>query len=99
MLPMLTTHGDWSTLTRASWPDTYATLHMWTQVVGKVCLALTPLVNHFWNVTSFSGAASTWRSRVFRDAGPPPDLTRIGSRAKPTRTKRSVTASGRVAAR
>src|SRR5437667_966473 len=51
MLPMLTTQGDWPTLTRDSWPDTYATLHMWTQVVGKVCLALTPLVNHFWNVT------------------------------------------------
>ena len=30
--------------------DTYATLHMWMQVVGKVCLALTPLTNHFWNV-------------------------------------------------
>jgi len=52
---MLTTQGDWPTLTR-DWPDTYATLHMWTQVVGKVCLALTPLVNHFWNVTLLVGA-------------------------------------------
>lgn len=33
-----------------SWADTQATLHMWTQVVGKVRLALTPLVNHWWNV-------------------------------------------------
>jgi hypothetical protein len=32
------------------WRDTYATLHLWTQVVGKVCLALSPLANHFWNV-------------------------------------------------
>jgi hypothetical protein len=33
-----------------SWKDTLATLHRWTQVVGKVRLALTPLVNHWWNV-------------------------------------------------
>jgi hypothetical protein len=33
-----------------SWKDTVATLHMWTQVVGKVRLKLCPLVNHFWNV-------------------------------------------------
>jgi len=34
----------------ASWNDTLATLHMWTQIVGKVRLKLCPLVNHFWNV-------------------------------------------------
>jgi len=34
----------------ASWKDTQATLHMWTQIVGKVRLELTPLVNHWWNV-------------------------------------------------
>jgi hypothetical protein len=34
----------------ANWKDTLATLHMWTQVVGKVRLKLCPLVNHFWNV-------------------------------------------------
>ena len=33
-----------------SWKDTLTTLHRWTQVVGKVRLALTPLVNHWWNV-------------------------------------------------
>src|SRR5258708_3217426 len=32
-----------------SWTDTLATLHMWTQVVGKVRLKLCPLVNHWWN--------------------------------------------------
>jgi uncharacterized protein DUF5996 len=35
------------------WKDTLATLHMWTQVVGKVRLKLCPLVNHYWNVTSY----------------------------------------------
>jgi hypothetical protein len=33
-----------------SWKDTLATLHMWTQVVGKIRLELSPLVNHWWNV-------------------------------------------------
>lgn len=40
----------WPTLPLEAWRDTYATLHMWTQVVGKICLALTPLTNHFWNI-------------------------------------------------
>src|SRR5437870_3070082 len=33
------------------WADTCATLHMWTQVVGKIRLALAPAVNHWWHVT------------------------------------------------
>jgi hypothetical protein len=33
-----------------SWKDTLATLHMWTQMVGKIRLSLSPLVNHWWNV-------------------------------------------------
>jgi hypothetical protein len=40
----------WPSLPLEEWKDTYATLHMWTQVVGKIRLALTPLVNHWWNV-------------------------------------------------
>jgi Family of unknown function (DUF5996) len=44
-------HPDlWPALPLASWKDSYATLHMWTQIVGKVRLALTPVVNHWWNV-------------------------------------------------
>jgi hypothetical protein len=33
-----------------SWKDTLATLHMWAQIVGKVRLKLSPVVNHWWNV-------------------------------------------------
>jgi Family of unknown function (DUF5996) len=40
----------WPPLPLEGWRDTYATLHMWMQIVGKVCLARTPLVNHFWNI-------------------------------------------------
>lgn len=36
-----------------SWKDTLDTLHMWSQVVGKVRLELCPLVNHFWNVAFY----------------------------------------------
>jgi hypothetical protein len=41
---------DWPELPLSAWADTYATLHMWTQVVGKVRLALSPKVNHWWEV-------------------------------------------------
>jgi hypothetical protein len=40
----------WQALHLESWRDTYATLHMWTQIVGKIRLRLTPLINHWWNV-------------------------------------------------
>ena len=43
----------WPSLPLAAWQDTYATLHMWTQIVGKTRLALSPLVNHWWNVTLY----------------------------------------------
>lgn len=39
-----------------SWKDTLATLHMWTQIVGKVRLELCPLVNHWWNVPFYMSA-------------------------------------------
>src|SRR3972149_3268944 len=40
----------WPALPYAAWKDTYATLHMWTQVVGKVALALAPPLNHSWAI-------------------------------------------------
>jgi hypothetical protein len=39
----------WPELPLERWRDTCATLHMWTQIVGKICMELTPPVNHFWN--------------------------------------------------
>jgi hypothetical protein len=43
----------WPALPLAEWRDTYATLHLWTQIVGKIRLARTPLVNHWWNTTLY----------------------------------------------
>jgi hypothetical protein len=44
------TLGFWPELPLEAWKDTYATLHMWTQVVGKIRLALSPKLNHWWEV-------------------------------------------------
>jgi hypothetical protein len=40
----------WPALPYEAWKDTYATLHMWTQVVGKVALAQAPPINHSWAI-------------------------------------------------
>jgi len=40
----------WPALPLSAWEDTRATLHMWTQIAGKVRLALSPHVNHWWEV-------------------------------------------------
>jgi Family of unknown function (DUF5996) len=48
----MTQSDRWPALPLAEWKDTYATLHMWTQIVGKVRLALCPNINHWWG-TSF----------------------------------------------
>ncbi len=37
----------------ADWQDTYTTLHLWTQIVGKIRLALSPAVNHWWHSTLY----------------------------------------------
>jgi uncharacterized protein DUF5996 len=43
------TTTTWPPLPLQEWKDTYETLHMWTQIVGKISLAQTPKMNHFWN--------------------------------------------------
>ena len=43
----------WPSLPLASWRDTCATLHMWTQIVGKTRLALAPPENHWWHIALY----------------------------------------------
>lgn len=43
----------WPALPFAEWKETYATLHMWTQIIGKVRLALSPNVNHWWGTAFY----------------------------------------------
>ena len=57
----------WPSLSSPAWPDTCATLHMWTQMVGKVRLALTPrkpLVNHWWGVALYLTARGLTTSPI-----------------------------------
>jgi len=44
------TDDVWPALPYDDWKDTYATLHMWTQIVGKIALAQAPPVNHSWGI-------------------------------------------------
>ena len=43
----------WPALPYENWKDSCTTLHLWTQIVGKIRLAQTPWVNHSWHVTLY----------------------------------------------
>ena len=47
------THDVWPSLRVDDWTDTRDTLHMWTQIVGKIRLVHAPLLNHWWQVTLY----------------------------------------------
>src|ERR1700761_2316103 len=48
--------STWPSLVWTDWQDTANTLHMWTQIVGKTRLALSPLQAHWWNVPLYVSA-------------------------------------------
>ena len=50
-MPPQSDAARWPALPYAAWKDACETLHLWTQVIGKVRLALTPWLNHSWHVT------------------------------------------------
>jgi Family of unknown function (DUF5996) len=54
----------WPPLPLPEWSGTCDTLHMWTQVVGKVRLALSPLVNHWWEVPLYVSARGLTTSPI-----------------------------------
>ena len=54
----------WPPLPLDAWADTYATLHLWTQIVGKVRLSCTPAVNHSWHVTLYVTARGLGTSPI-----------------------------------
>jgi hypothetical protein len=56
--------GAWPELPLAAWQDTYDTLHMWTQIVGKIRMTLTPLINHYWNATLYVSARGLTTSAI-----------------------------------
>jgi len=52
-MDIATTTDQWPSLPLDAWRDTQATLHLWTQVVGKVRLARCPWINHSWTATLY----------------------------------------------
>ena len=54
----------WPELPTAAWRDTYATLHLWTQIVGKIRLAKAPWLNHSWHVALYVTARGLTTSPV-----------------------------------
>jgi hypothetical protein len=68
------TRQPWPALSLAGAQDTYDTLHMLTQIVGKIALATTPLSNHYWNIAfrltarGFETQPLRWHGHVFTAA-------------------------------
>jgi len=55
---------EWPALPLPEWEDTYRTLQLWTQIVGKVRLELTPLENHWWNTALYVNARGLTTSPI-----------------------------------
>ena len=56
--------AEWPKLSLAAWDDTRATLHLWTQVIGKIRLAQAPLINHWWQVPLYVSARGLTTSPI-----------------------------------
>lgn len=54
----------WPSLPLEAWGDTYATLHLWTQIVGKIRLSQSPWVNHSWHVALYVTARGLTTSPI-----------------------------------
>ncbi len=65
---MRSTEAGWPALDYDEWKDSCATLHLWTQIVGKIRLAHAPLVNHWWQVPLYVTARGLTTSAMPRGA-------------------------------
>src|SRR5689334_16600947 len=59
----------WPDLPLEEWRDTYATLHLWTQIVGKIRLARAPMLNHWWQVPLYVTCRGLTTSPMPHDSG------------------------------
>lgn len=60
---------DWPALPLAEWTDTRDTLQLWTQIVGKIRMAHSPLLNHWWNVPLYVTARGLTTSLMWTGDG------------------------------
>ena len=56
--------NPWPDLPTAAWRETYATLHLWTQIIGKIRLARTPWLNHSWHIALYVSARGLTTSPI-----------------------------------
>src|SRR5580698_10863928 len=62
--PQISPQLPWPELPTAAWRETYATLHLWTQIVGKIRLVRTPWLNHSWHVALYVTARGLTTSPI-----------------------------------
>lgn len=63
-MPPVVRQTAWPELPYEAWQDTYATLHMWSQIVGKIRLVQTPWLNHSWHVVLYVSARGLTTSPI-----------------------------------
>ena len=63
-MSLLHAHDQWPDLPYGEWKATYDTLHMWTQIVGKIRLARAAWLNHSWNVPLYVSACGLTTSLI-----------------------------------
>ncbi len=61
------TSTTWPSLAFREWQDTFETLHLWTQIVGKTRLALAPMENHWWQVALYVTSRGLTTSAIPHD--------------------------------
>jgi hypothetical protein len=61
---MSSSADSWPDLPLAAWQDTFSTLHLWTQIVGKIRLARSPWLNHSWHTTLYVTARGLTTSPI-----------------------------------
>jgi hypothetical protein len=61
--------NSWPDLPTAAWRESYATLHLWTQIIGKIRLARTPWLNHSWHIALYVSARGLTTSPIPNGAG------------------------------
>jgi hypothetical protein len=64
----MTAPNAWPALPYEAWKDTYATLHLWLQIVGKIRLVQMPWINHSWHVTLYLTARGLTTSPISHGA-------------------------------
>src|SRR5580698_10373028 len=62
--PQISPQLPWPELPTAAWRETYATLHLWTQIIGKVRLVRSPWLNHSWHVALYVTARGLTTSPI-----------------------------------